>query len=87
MKQNITDAKFGSQNDRKSPLPISYKLSVSGAAERLPKCGGHQEKRAPTKGNLKAKIYPYIVFTIFASLYTPYKILPKHHALQLGVMV
>ena len=69
--------------------------------------GGHQQKRAlsgkkraPTVGNLKAKInnfldigiYPYIVITlsgmisIFVSLHTSYKISLKHHTLQLGVM-
>ena len=72
-----------------------------GAAERLPKWGGgHQqkralseEKRAPTVGNLKAKIYnfldigtyPCIVITlsgmisIFVSLHASYKISLKHH--------
>ena len=63
--------------------------------------GHFLEKGAPPKGNLKTDIYnfldtsinPYIlislsgVISIFLSLYTPYKILLKHHALQLGVMV
>ena len=79
------------------------------AAERLPKWGGGAltkkgtlwGKRAPTKGNLKAKIfnfldigiYPYnlitlsVMISIFVSLYTSYTILLKHHTLQLGVMV
>ena len=83
------------------------KREGSGAAERLPKWGAPtkkgtfwKKKRAPTVGNLKAKIYnfldigiyPYIVITlsgmisIFVSLHTSYKISLKHHTLQLGVM-
>ena len=61
---------------------------------------GHflEKKRAPTVGNLKAKIYnfldigiyPYIVITLSGMIsifvHTSYKISPKHHTLQLGVM-
>ena len=64
------------------------------------KKGTFWKKRAPTVGNLKAKIYnfldigiyPYIVITlsgmisIFVSLHTSYKISLKNHTLQLGVM-
>ena len=79
----------------------------SGAAERLPKWGHQQkrapsgERRAPTMGNLNAKIYncldigifPYIVntlsgmFSIFLSLYASYNILLKHYTLQYGWVV
>ena len=74
-----------------------------GAAKRLPKLEGEgaPRKNGTFKGKSQSEIYnvlhigiyPYTVITlsgmmsIFVSLYTQYKILFKHHTLQLSVMV
>ena len=65
---SLRETQFIETDDRKFPLLISYKLSVSGAAERLPKWGGGGTKK---KGHLQREISKRKYANFFRRWYIP----------------